>query len=220
MSSAGKIEQLWISYINPHKRINIILKDTYGNIIYAETMDYNEKKHKSCSDIANYISNKFDYRPGLCCNYDETTKINYIYNDAKANGDFINWKIDFNNVDIKDAFKGQPDNSITVTIVNVPYGLGNSGSFAPSEVITLIKVVIWIVKYCIYVMNPYKKLREHYHKEKEFINRTILLGDTWKYGFISNENFEFKKTVEKSIMKKLGYKNKNNCWKKINKKKL
>lgn len=220
MSTSGKIERLLISNKNSNKRINILLKDTNDNIIYTETIEYNEKKHKSCFDIASYISNKFDYRLGLCCNYDESTQSNYIFYDAKTNGDFINWKIDFNSIDIRDAFKGQSDNSITVSIINVPYGLGSAGGFPLSEVlelvIKLIKLIILMLRYYLTVRNPYKKLEEKYHRDKDFINRTILLGDTWKCGFISKDEFEFKKVIEKSIMKKLGYQKKDKNWIKIN----
>lgn len=220
MATTGKIEELLISNTNSKKRINIILKDTKDNIIYTETIEYNEKKYKTCIDIANYISTKFDYKPGLCCNYDDTTQSNYIYNDAKINKDFINWKIDFNSIDIKDAFKGQVDNSITLIMINVPYGLGNAGGFTLSELfgllITLGKIITWIIRYFRTIRNPYKKLHEKYHRDKVFIDRTISLGNTWKCGFISNDEFEFKKTIEKSIMKKLGYKKKETNWIKVN----
>lgn len=219
MSTAGKLEELLISNTNSKKRINILLKDSNNNIIYTETIEYNEKKHKSCLDIANYICNKFDYKRGLCCNYDDTTQSNYIFNYAKINRDFINWKIDFNTIDIKEIFKGRVDNSITVVMVNVPYGLGNAGGFPISDIfeflVMLIKIITWIIRYFLIVRNPYKKLEDKYHRDKEFINRTILLGNTWKCGFISIDEFEFKMTIEKSIMKKLGYKKKNKNWIKV-----
>lgn len=219
MSTARKTEELLISNTNPKKRINILLKDTDDNIIYTETIEYNEKKYKSCFDIAKYICNKFDYKPGLCCNYDDTTQSNYIFYDAKINKDFINWKIDFNSIDVKDAFKGNADNSITVIMINVPYGLGNAGGFPFSEffewLIMLIKILTWIIRYLLILINPYKKLQEKFHRDKEFINRTILLGEKWKCGFISNEEFEFKKTIEKSIMKKLKYKKQGKNWIKV-----
>ena len=220
MSTTVKTESLLISNKNSNKRINILLKDTNDNIIYAETIEYNENKHKSCLDIANYISNKFKYKPGLCCNYDETTISNYIYNNAKTNWDFINWEINLDNIDIKEAFKGQADNSITVTMINVPYGLGNTGNFPISELlellIAIIKTIFWVVRYYKIVKNPYKKLQEKYHINKGFINRTISLGNSWECGFISKDEFEFKKTIEKSIMKKLGYKKKETKWIKVN----
>ena len=44
------------------------------------------------------------------------------------------------------------------------------------------------------------------------IKETILLGQQWKIGFISSEEIKNKKLIEKSIMKKLGYKLKESNW--------
>ena len=61
-------------------------------------------------------------------------------------------------------------------------------------------------------INPFKELNKEYHVGENMIKETILLGDKWQIGFISSEEIKNKKLIEKSIMRKLGYKKQENNW--------
>ena len=203
------------------KIINIIVRDINGNNRYLETIKYNEKKHKSLDDIGSYITKKFNSAIGLCCCYDFNTKRNIIYNKTKGNNDFINWKIDFYNLSIKEAFHYTYDNSITVVVLDFEFGLGGAGELSLLVKIEVFRLIITIIKkirnILKIVINPFAELNKRYHVDEDLVKATILLGSTWKVGFITTEEIENKKLIETSIMRKLGYKKCKDKWIMINK---
>lgn len=205
--------------IYPNKKlINIIVRDINGNNKYSESILYDdcEKKLVKLEDVGNYITEKFNSNISPCCCYDFKTKCKILYAKAKENNDFIDWKIEFYNISIKDAFRYVHNNPITIIVIDSEFGIGSATGLSLLDKIQILQIIISIVKK-IYVLikiaiNPFKELNKKYHVEENMIKETILLGQQWKMGFISSEEIKNKKLIEKSIMKKLGYKLKESNW--------
>ena len=205
--------------IYPNKKlINIIVRDINGNNKYSESILYDdcEKKLVKLEDVGNYITEKFNSNISPCCSYDFKTKCKILYAKAKENNDFIDWKIEFYNISIKDAFRYVHNNPITNIVIDSEFGIGSATGLSLLDKIQILQIIISIVKK-IYVLikiaiNPFKELNKKYHVEENMIKETILLGQQWKIGFISSEEIKNKKLIEKSIMKKLGYKLKESNW--------
>ncbi len=205
--------------IYPNKKlINIIVRDINGNNKYSESILYDdcEKKLVKLEDVGNYITEKFNSNISPCCCYDFKTKCKILYAKAKENNDFIDWKIEFYNISIKDAFRYVHNNPITIIVIDSEFGIGSATGLSLLDKIQILQIIISIVKK-IYVLikiaiNPFKELNKKYHVEENMIKETILLGQQWKIGFISSEEIKNKKLIEKSIMKKLGYKLKESNW--------
>lgn len=208
--------------IYPNKKlINIIVRDINGNNKYSESIFYDdcEKKLVKLEDVGNYITEKFNSNISPCCCYDFKTKCKIIYAKAKENNDFIDWKTDFYNISIKDAFHYIYNNPITIIVIDSEFGIGNATGLSLLDKIQILQIIISIVKK-IYVLikiakSPFKELKKKYHVEENMIKETILLGSEWKFGFISVEEIKNKNLIEKSIMKKLGYKKVKSKWVKI-----
>ena len=205
--------------IYPNKKlINIIVRDINGNNKYSESILYDdcEKKLVKLEDVGNYITEKFNSNISPCCCYDFKTKCKILYAKAKENNDFIDWKIEFYNISIKDAFRYVHNNPITIIVIDSEFGIGSATGLSLLDKIQILQIIMSIVKK-IYVLikiaiNPFKELNKKYHVEENMIKETILLGQQWKMGFISSEEIKNKKLIEKSIMKKLGYKLKESNW--------
>lgn len=205
--------------IYPNKKlINIIVRDINGNNKYSESILYDdcEKKLVKLEDVGNYITEKFNSNISPCCCYDFKTKCKILYAKAKENNDFIDWKIEFYNISIKDAFRYVHNNPITIIVIDSEFGIGSATGLSLLDKIQILQIIMSIVKK-IYVLikiaiNPFKELNKKYHVEENMIKETILLGQQWKMGFISSEEIKNKKPIEKSIMKKLGYKLKESNW--------
>ena len=194
----------------------IVKYSEIGKIRSAILYDDCEKKLVKLEDVGNYITEKFNSNISPCCCYDFKTKCKILYAKAKENNDFIDWKIEFYNISIKDAFRYVHNNPITIIVIDSEFGIGSATGLSLLDKIQILQIIISIVKK-IYVLikiaiNPFKELNKKYHVEENMIKETILLGQQWKMGFISSEEIKNKKLIEKSIMKKLGYKLKESNW--------
>lgn len=210
-----------ISIYPDKKLINIIVRDTKGNNKYSESILYNryEKSLINLEDIGTYITEKFNSDISPYCCYDFKTRCKILYGKAKENNDFIDWKTDFYNISIKDAFHYIYNTPITIIVIDSEFGIGNATGLSLLDKIQILQIIISIVKK-IYVLikiakSPFKELKKKYHVEENMIKETILLGSEWKFGFISVEEIKNKNLIEKSIMKKLGYKKVKSKWVKI-----
>lgn len=215
-TSGGEINNISI-YPNK-KRINVIIRDINGNNEYVDTIVYdgNEEKYKSLDDICYYITKKF--RSDICpyCCYDFKTRCNILYAKAKEKNDFIDWKIDFYSLPIKTVFHYRCNKPITIIVINSESRIGCTGGLSLFDTVTMLSFIIEKMKR-LYVLikiskNPFSELDKEYHIGEDIIKATILLGNKWKFGFISSEKIQNKKLIEKSIMKKLGYKKYRNYW--------
>lgn len=205
--------------IYPNKKlINIIVRDINGNNKYSESILYDdyEKELVNLDDVGTYITEKFNSNISPCCCYDFKTKCKILYAKAKENKDFLDWKTDFFRISIREAFHYLHNNPITIIIIDSEYGIGNATGSSLLDKIQILQIIISIIKK-IYVfikiaINPFKELNKEYHVGENMIKETILLGDKWQIGFISSEEIKNKKLIEKSIMRKLGYKKQENNW--------
>lgn len=204
-----------------NKTINIIVRDSKGNNKYTESIKYNKNIYENLDDIRNYVVKKFNIDICPCCCYDFNTKRNILYNMSKEKYDFIYWKIDFYTLSFKEAFHYTRNNPITVVVIfDLSDGIGGTDSFSLWDRIELLKILISIIVKLkrVYKIkkNPFAELKKIYYIDEELIKAVIILGDEWKIGFITSEEIKYKKIIESTIMRKLGYKKIKNKWKRIN----
>ena len=135
--------------IYPNKKlINIIVRDINGNNKYSESILYDdcEKKLVKLEDVGNYITEKFNSNISPCCCYDFKTKCKILYAKAKENNDFIDWKIEFYNISIKDAFRYVHNNPITIIVIDSEFGIGSATGLSLLDKIQILQIIISIVK--------------------------------------------------------------------------
>ena len=204
------------------KRINIIIRDMDGNTLKTETIIYDRNKHNNLYSISELVSEKYKYDGCLLCGYDQSTKIEVLYNNARSKGDHINWALDFYNISIEEALRFSSTNAVTIIVLNSEGDIGCASGFTILDnvlnTLELLKILAHIVNRIKIHKNPFKQIESRYYVNKEIIEEVINKGEKWKEGFITDDiNMPYKKLVEKRVMKKMGYKKNNGIWKKENK---
>jgi len=206
-----------IEFNEKNKRfINIIIRNENGQNVFVERKEFNKKTDKSIYDILRYVQNKFKTETQFCGNFDDNTREEIIYNLAKNNNDFIDWNFDFYKLDLEDAYNYYNKNYLTIVVLGFECGIGSSSGSSLMEAVEIILFIIKIIKkthsFIRINKNPFTELEKKYHIDEKFIKGVITKGEKWKVGFISKEEISNKKTVENSIMKKLGYKKQKGIW--------
>ena len=198
---------------NRIKTINIIAKNPYGEVTYAESVRFDSKKYKKLEDISEYIKKKLKWPDCVICKYDKYTQQSILVCDAISKNGSINWSLPFWEIDIKDAFGKTSDDMISVIAVCFEWAPGLGAG--PDTILTFIeflKILGYLFFAVYYFFFPYKLLLKKYKVNEIFIKDTIKKRTEWNKGFISIDNFLYKNVIEYSIMKKLGYKKASNKW--------
>ena len=193
--------------------INIIAKEESGKVYYVETIKYDPEEMKDFDDIVSFIIKTLKWPKSVFCDYDVDTKQRILVNNSISKIGQLDWKINFNKLNFKEVFSFSEISSITVIALcyPVPLGLGSG----VSEVLTCVeffKSILLMIQRLYYYIFPYKLLSKKYGFSKLFIVGTITRCGIWRLGFISTEEFKYKKMIEHSIMRKLGYKKAGGKW--------
>lgn len=199
--------------MNYMSTINIIVKNEFGEICYVTTLKYNSKKMKDFDDIVSFVIRTLRWPKSVFCDYDAKTKQRIIVNDSMNKTGQLDWKIDFSKLKFKEVSRSNANSSITVIAVCYPVSVGLGSGIG--EVLTcaeFLKIIFSIALRLYYYIFPYKLLSKKYNFSKLFIMDTIKHCKTWRLGFISTEEFKYKKMIEYSIMRKLGYKKTGDKW--------
>lgn len=193
--------------------INIIAKEESGKICYVKMLKYDSKKMKNFDDVVSFIMKTLKWPKSVFCDYDVDTKQYIIVSNSISRSGKLDWKIDFSKLNFKEVFRFSENPSVTVIAACYPVSLGVGAGVG--EVLTwveFLKIIFSIAIQLYYYIFPYKLLSKKYGFSKLFIVGTISRCRAWRLGFISTEEFKYKKIIEHSIMKKLGYKKTGNRW--------
>ena len=193
--------------------INIIAKEGSGKICYVKMLKYDSEKMKNFDDVTSFIMKTLKWPKSVFCDYDVDTKQYIIVSNSISRNGQLDWKIDFRKLNFNEVFRFSENPSITVVAVCYPVSLGLGAGFG--EVLTwveFLKIIFSIAIQLYYYIFPYKLLSKKYGFSRSFIVGTISRCRAWRLGFISTEEFKYKKIIEHSIMKKLGYKKTGDKW--------
>lgn len=193
--------------------INIIAKEESGKICYVKMLEYDSKKMKNFDDVTSFIMKTLKWPKSVFCDYDVDTKQYIIVSNSISRNGQLDWKIDFRKLNFNEVFRFSENPSITVVAVCYPVSLGLGAGVG--EVLTwveFLKIIFSIAIQLYYYIFPYKLLSKKYGFSRSFIVGTISRCRAWRLGFISTEEFKYKKIIEHSIMKKLGYKKTGDKW--------
>lgn len=193
--------------------INIITKEESGKVYYVKALKYDPKKMKDFDDVIAFIIKTLKWPKSVYCNYDAKTIQCIIKNDALNKTGQLDWKINFSKLKFKDAFRLNGNSPITIVAVCYPVAIGlGSGIDEELGYVELSKIIFSIIRCLYYCVFPYKLLLRKYNFSRLFIADTIKQCEVWRLGFISTEEFRYKKIVEYSIMKKLRYNKVGDRW--------
>lgn len=193
------------------KKIHVINIEPDGTKVALKTLNANQFEEYTLIKLEKYINDKEYFTGGESIVLDDQTEKNMIIFYAKKNHK-INWFIDYEKIKLKNYFTASNRNEIFFNAVG---GYGSASGFEWLEIISkIIKVIFFILKnlYKILRVLSYKKMEKYTSRSKEFIVDVIKSSEKWSCGFITSENFKFKKIVEYFIMKDLGYKRKKGFW--------
>lgn len=193
--------------------INIIAKEGSGKICYVKMLEYDLKKMKNFDDVTSFIMKTLKWPKSVFCDYDVDTKQYIIVSNSISRNGQLDWKIDFRKLNFNKFFRFSENPSITVVAVCYPVSLGlGAGVGEVLMWVEFLKIIFSIAIQLYYYIFPYKLLSKKYGFSKSFIVGTISRCRAWRLGFISTEEFKYKKIIEHSIMKKLGYKKTGDKW--------
>ena len=193
--------------------INIIAKEGSGKICYVKMLKYDSEKMKNFDDVTSFIMKTLKWPKSVFCDYDVDTKQYIIVSNSISRNGQLDWKIDFRKLNFNEVFRFSENPSITVVAVCYPVSLGLGAGVG--EVLTwveFLKIIFSIAIQLYYYIFPYKLLSKKYGFSRSFIVGTISRCRAWRLGFISTEEFKYKKIIEYSIMRKLGYKKTGDKW--------
>lgn len=192
--------------------INIIVKNKYGETINVESIT-NTSKLKTTEDAGNYIMKKMKWPVCFDCGYDKAIQQRLLVRDAESKQGSIDWLLRTDDFSISEALAASFNNSVTLIVIcyeQFPELGCLDDAFSLLEY--FLKLVFVIVSLLYNYFSPYKQLMKEYKVDKSFINDTIKLRRHWDKGFISSRKIRFKGVIERSIMKKLGYRIINGRW--------
>lgn len=190
------------------KKLHVIALMCDGSKGALKTLKYEDVSELSLKELEEYMDAK-DYFDGCnCLDLDDTTIRELIVYYANKNKK-INWFLDYDRIKVKTLFKVLKREEI---FLNNTAGVGGAGGFGGildilSLIKTILKHIFHLGKYL-----SYRKMIDYTCYSKDFIIDVINGIDKKNIGFISNEDFKWKKLVEFFIMKDLGYKRKNGMW--------
>lgn len=193
--------------------INIIAKNSYGETLYVESISKNLSKYTNINDIGKYIEEKLKWPKCTICRYDKVTQQLLLVYDAVAKKGEIDWNLDTSSIHIDQAVERMDDGIVTIIVICFEgcVGLG----CAPESIVTMIEFLRLLAYPILAVYNyifPFHIMSKKYKISKDFIKDTITIRKNWNVGFISVEDFCYKKIIERSIMKKLGYRKIGQKW--------
>ena len=129
----------------------------------------------------------------------------------------IKLDIDFYNLTLKDYSKITNNEPITINTLLVGGGYGAAGAFGFfSNLLTILDFFIKVISFIFRILNvylmPFKNIYKNYGYGQDFMYGIISNSCSWEYGFLDLEKIKYKKILERSVMKKFGYKLKNKKW--------
>lgn len=190
--------------------INVIAKDSYGEIIYVESFPNND--FKKVEDIGKYLQKKMKWPKSVICGYTRISQQRLLVQDAFSRNGKINWLLETEKVDIEKVALASPSNTVNVVVVCLksPPGLGCALETALR--VMGLKALFWLFLVIHSYLSPFRTLMKKYGVDEDFVKGTIKMRKEWDRGFISIDSFQCKGLVEYSIMRKLGYKLKDKKW--------
>lgn len=198
-------------------KINIIVRNEKNLVEDLVSLKYDSKKFKNFNMVSEYLQKKYKKKCEYYeCEYDIECKKEYIYCLTKKNKS-IDLDIDFSELEFEEYYRITKTDTLTINSVR-----GSGGIGAVEEIIKILEILIFLwsllknfinlIKSLLVYFFPFYNIKKEYDYGKNFICDIILKSENWNYGFLNLEKIKFKKLLEKSIMRKLGYELKNKKW--------
>lgn len=198
-------------------KINVIVRNNKNLIREVLILDAKALKLKDIFDIESLLDKKNTSRIlSYNCELDIECKKQYIFCKSKRTH-----KLDldqkFDNIKLEDYCKVTKDDLITINAILTEGGAGGDlDYFLLAQIILFIfdilkRVIIFIKKMLVYII-PFYSIKKEYNYGKMFVQDIIEKSDSWDYGFLDLKKIPFNRLLEKSIMRKFGYKLKKGKW--------
>ena len=195
------------------KTLNIIAKNPYGETIYAESLSKNLNSFNKVEDVGQYLREKMTWPDCVICEYDKSTQQLLLVHDAISKKGQINWNLMTGEISIEKAFDAVKNRSITIIGICFEEAPGfGCGPDTILNIIEFLKMVTWLFLAVYNYIFPFKTMSKKYRINESYIKDTILVRESWDKGFLSIDNFRYKNIIERSIMRKLGYRIINKKW--------
>ncbi len=199
--------------------INIIIRDEDNFIENVIKVKYDSKKYNNLMEMSDYLKEKYNKESMYYeCKYDIECKKKYLYYLAKKNKK-LNLDTDFNELSFDEYYKIVKNNKLTINALLVG---GGCGGF--TEVAKIIEIILnvwsWIKQICCFIGKifiycfPFYYITKEYGYGRKFLYDVIDNDSSWNYNFFDLEKIKSNKLLEKSVMRKFGYKLKKKKWQK------
>ncbi len=198
-------------------QINVIARNEKNVVEHLVNLKYNVSKYNDLWDISAYLQKKYNMQCEYYeCQYDIECKKEYIYHLAKKNRK-LDLNINFYDINFKDYYKITKSEILTVNAVKGEGGMGSvTELFKILEMIMLLwdflKSIFSLINSLFVIFFPFYNIKKNYGYGKSFLYDILTRSTTWDYGFLNLDKIKFNKALEKSIMRKFGYKKKNGIW--------
>lgn len=192
--------------------INIIAKNPNSETIFTETL-YNDGSLKTLADLETYELKRTKWAQAIFCGFDRSTQQSILVYNSQKNDGQINWKTDFDKIPIATALCATAPRPITIIAACYEEAPG-FGELSDDilNVAEFLKILLFVLTALHHYIFPFRFLAKKYQLPEDYIRETICQSNTWSIGFISTESFKYKRLVERSVMKKLGYRKSGDKW--------